>query len=205
MSVLDGVSQCWWLNKTCVINWDAWAAGGTLLAVVVALISSKTALREASRIREEERLRVSAAEHEKAVATAVVLDQEIYLLGSEIRRVKHGIAEMLPLTDGHEVARWLRREMPKDPLPMLTRVADRLERYGTHDSARLLIVLSSWYTLRDPVDPAKYQISETEVLGGDIHSIYRAFGVFLDKLREARIVTMRWASEIRPDLPPTDW
>ncbi|WP_313242069.1 hypothetical protein [Stenotrophomonas sp.] len=37
MSMLDGVSQCWWLSETCVVNWDAWAAVGTMLAVVVAL------------------------------------------------------------------------------------------------------------------------------------------------------------------------
>jgi len=37
MSMLEGVSQCWWLSSTCAVNWDAWSAIGTLLAVVVAL------------------------------------------------------------------------------------------------------------------------------------------------------------------------
>lgn len=35
--MLDGVSQCWWLNKTCEINWDAWAAIGTVAAVFAAV------------------------------------------------------------------------------------------------------------------------------------------------------------------------
>lgn len=37
MAMLDGVSQCWWLNKTCEINWDAWAAIGTVAAVFAAV------------------------------------------------------------------------------------------------------------------------------------------------------------------------
>lgn len=37
MSMLDGMSQCWWLSPTCVVNWDAWAAVGTCAAVLVAL------------------------------------------------------------------------------------------------------------------------------------------------------------------------
>ncbi|PPU41205.1 hypothetical protein [Xanthomonas arboricola] len=40
MGMLDGVSQCWWLSKNCVVNWDAWAAIGTLAAVAVALLMS---------------------------------------------------------------------------------------------------------------------------------------------------------------------
>jgi len=34
MSMLDGVSQCWWLSKTCVVNWNAWSAAGAIAAVV---------------------------------------------------------------------------------------------------------------------------------------------------------------------------
>ncbi len=53
MGVLDklsamksGFSQCWLLSETCEINWDAWAAFGTLAAVVVALrIANKDKLR----------------------------------------------------------------------------------------------------------------------------------------------------------------
>ncbi|SNT81621.1 hypothetical protein [Stenotrophomonas sp. CC120222-04] len=39
MSMLDGMSQCWWLSETCVVNWDAWAAVGTCAAVLVALFA----------------------------------------------------------------------------------------------------------------------------------------------------------------------
>lgn len=39
MSMLDGMSQCWWLSQTCVVNWDAWAAVGTCAAVLVALFA----------------------------------------------------------------------------------------------------------------------------------------------------------------------
>lgn len=39
MSMLDGVSQCWWLSETCVVNWDAWAAIGTVAAVFTAVFA----------------------------------------------------------------------------------------------------------------------------------------------------------------------
>lgn len=39
MSMLDGVSQCWWLSETCVVNWDAWAAIGTVAAVFAAVFA----------------------------------------------------------------------------------------------------------------------------------------------------------------------
>ncbi|KAA9003513.1 hypothetical protein FJU31_04205 [Stenotrophomonas cyclobalanopsidis] len=37
MSFSDGISECWWLSETCVINWDAWASIGTVAGVVTAL------------------------------------------------------------------------------------------------------------------------------------------------------------------------
>lgn len=37
MSMLDGVSQCWLLSQTCVVNWNAWAAVGTVAAVFTAI------------------------------------------------------------------------------------------------------------------------------------------------------------------------
>ncbi|MGE8282845.1 MAG: hypothetical protein ACN6PX_03135 [Stenotrophomonas lactitubi] len=37
MSMLDGVSQCWWLSKSCAVNWNAWAAIGTVAAVFAAI------------------------------------------------------------------------------------------------------------------------------------------------------------------------
>lgn len=39
MSILDGVSQCWWLSEKCVVNWDAWAAIGTVAAVFAAVFA----------------------------------------------------------------------------------------------------------------------------------------------------------------------
>jgi len=39
MSMLEGVSQCWLLSETCVVNWDAWAAVGTVAAVFAAVFA----------------------------------------------------------------------------------------------------------------------------------------------------------------------
>ncbi|AZM72875.1 hypothetical protein C9397_14425 [Xanthomonas vasicola pv. vasculorum] len=37
MGMLDGVSQCWWLSRYCIVNWDAWAAIATAVGVCTAL------------------------------------------------------------------------------------------------------------------------------------------------------------------------
>ncbi|MCC4613619.1 hypothetical protein LL963_16230 [Xanthomonas campestris pv. esculenti] len=54
MGMRDGVSQCWWLSKNCVVNWDAWSAVGTLLAVCVAITIS---LVDAKRRRQDQESR----------------------------------------------------------------------------------------------------------------------------------------------------
>lgn len=38
MSWVEGLSPCWELSSSCYVNWDAWAAIGTALAVGVALL-----------------------------------------------------------------------------------------------------------------------------------------------------------------------
>lgn len=51
MSMLDGVSQCWWLSRDCVVWWDAWAVAVGLIVggatVVVAYRSWLTSNRAA--------------------------------------------------------------------------------------------------------------------------------------------------------------
>ena len=37
MNWLNGVSECWLLSSTCSIHWEAWAAIGSLAAVLAAL------------------------------------------------------------------------------------------------------------------------------------------------------------------------
>lgn len=39
MSVLDGLSECWWLSSTCSLDWDAVASVGTVVGVLVALFA----------------------------------------------------------------------------------------------------------------------------------------------------------------------
>lgn len=50
MSMLDGVSQCWWLSETCAVNWDAWSAVGTVFAAVVALVLALVAYKQSESI-----------------------------------------------------------------------------------------------------------------------------------------------------------
>lgn len=38
MDMINGVSECWWLSRTCRIDWSAWSAIGSAAAVFVALI-----------------------------------------------------------------------------------------------------------------------------------------------------------------------
>lgn len=194
-------------------NWADWAAvvvgalaaGGTVWAVVVAMRSSRTAIDEARRMREEDREHQLRVEHDRAVAMAIVLDHELFMLGSEINRIVQELVEKIGDTNRRAIAVWLQREVPKDPLPMLSRFAMNMDHYGKEDASELLSILSSWHTLRDPMDENRYEDWEDIQLEKDLMAISRAFRVFLEKLRSGRIVTMTWASQVRPDLPPTDW
>lgn len=38
MEFFDALSNCWWLGKQCVPEWDAWAAGAAFVAVVATVI-----------------------------------------------------------------------------------------------------------------------------------------------------------------------
>ncbi|MEJ6328610.1 hypothetical protein Q2B95_08075 [Stenotrophomonas maltophilia] len=49
MSMLDGVSQCWWLSERCTVNWDAWSAVGTVAAVFAAVFAPSIQRRLARR------------------------------------------------------------------------------------------------------------------------------------------------------------
>ncbi|ALA82127.1 hypothetical protein I5U59_04225 [Stenotrophomonas maltophilia] len=39
MSIFDGLSECWLLGETCVVNWEAWSAIGTVTAVFAAVLA----------------------------------------------------------------------------------------------------------------------------------------------------------------------
>jgi hypothetical protein len=183
----------------------AMAAAGTIWAVVVAMKSSRTAIDEARRMRLEDREQRLAAEHDRAVAMAIVLDHELFMLGSEINRVSYELEEGFGKINLWNMAQSLEREMPKDPLPMLSRFAMNLDYYGKVDASELLSILSSWHTLRDPIDTKKYEDWEARQLQEDLRGVHDAFRVFLQKVRAGREITMRWAQSVRSDLPATDW
>lgn len=73
MSMLDGISQCWWLSETCKVDWTAWAAIATFFAAAVALFVGLAPMREARAARS--RLAIAALKLLLAEAT----DQAFFL------------------------------------------------------------------------------------------------------------------------------
>lgn len=67
MSILDGVSQCWWLSSTCSVDWDAVSAVGTVAAVAVALVVAGAQGRKEKRAQRS-RARWVALELRKSIA-----------------------------------------------------------------------------------------------------------------------------------------
>ncbi|MBA0449363.1 hypothetical protein D7Y61_18855 [Stenotrophomonas maltophilia] len=192
--------------------WDAWsvavavvAAGATLWAVVVAMRTSRTALDEARRMRDEDRHARAKAERDKAVARAIVLDHEIYMLGGEIRELVEFLSGPMPRVDPAEALAFAFKAMPSDPLPMLTRFADDLEAFGTEGAASLLSALSSWYINRTLLDLSRFENLTLDEVATDLASVTRAFRTFLDVLREARMVTEHWATRGQGGLAETDF
>lgn len=181
------------------------AAGATLWAVLVAMRTSSNAVEEARRMRQEDRHARTKAERDKAVARAIVLDHELCLLGGEIRRIADGLADPISQADPVRARNWAAKQMPTDPLPMLTRFADDLEAFGTEGAADLLTVLSSWYVNRTLLEESRFAGEEAAQIGRDLASIESAFRTFLALLRVARNLTHHWATEGKGGLAETDF
>lgn len=181
------------------------AAGATLWAVVVAMRTSSTAVEEARRMRQEDRHVRTKAERDRAVARAIVLDHELYILGGEIRRIADGLAAPVSQADPVQARTWAAKQMPVNPLPMLTRFADDLDAFGTEGAADLLSALSSWYVNRTLLEESRFDGEEAPQIGRDLVSIVSAFRTFLAVLRVARNLTHHWATEGKGGLAETDF
>ncbi|MCJ8032904.1 hypothetical protein MU462_14470, partial [Staphylococcus aureus] len=199
------VSQCWVLSKSCVVNWDAWAAVGTVLAVVVALLTSQSASREAKRVRSEQSIASAAAARDRAVSRLLVLDQELFMFGGEIARIKRGIRPDAVAVNSESVGAWIRSQLPDEPLQMLQRFAGDLDAIGKQESAILISVLASWYALRNELRATHWEDADASIGGQAVSTTIGAYDSLLEAIREARTITMKWASEVRDGLPETDF
>ncbi|WP_143576657.1 hypothetical protein [Stenotrophomonas maltophilia] len=80
MSMLDGVSQCWWLSNKCFVDWEAWSAIGTFFAAFLAL---QISLREQRRRREEAL--------ERALGLSTLLEPDVQEWHERIRKLRSHI------------------------------------------------------------------------------------------------------------------
>lgn len=181
------------------------AAGATLWAVVVAMRTSSTAVEEARRMRQEDRDARIRAERDRAVARAIVLDHELYILGGEILRIASGLASPAAKAAPVQMRAWAYKQLPADPLPMLTRFADDLDAFGTQGASDLLSALSSWYINRTLLDEARTEGLPSSGIHEDLVAVEGAFRTFLDVLRVARSLTLEWASQGIEGLAETDF
>ncbi|UYB52169.1 hypothetical protein OCJ37_19755 [Xanthomonas sp. AM6] len=197
-------------------DWGSWAdwaavviaaiaAGATFWAVLVAMRTSRTAVDEARRMRDEDRAARLQADKDRAVARAIVLDHELYVLGGEIRRIADVLSHPEALKDPVATAAWAAKQMPVDPLPMLTRFAGDLDAFGAGGAAKLLSALSSWYVNRTFLDQGRFQEDSALQIADDLRSIALAFETFLEVLRSARELTLHWATDGKGDLAETDF
>ncbi|PJL03976.1 hypothetical protein B9Y85_01910 [Stenotrophomonas maltophilia] len=85
MSMMDGVSQCWLLSRSCVIDWDAWSAiataAATGLALALALKETKARHRKAKHDALRSKIALYPHVHEAQAA--------VTSLGSVIRADAH--------------------------------------------------------------------------------------------------------------------
>jgi hypothetical protein len=110
MSVLDGVSQCWSLSRSCGVDWEAWSAIGTFFAAFLAL---RISLNELRRRREEalERalglstllepdvnewhMRIRALRNEIRLDHAQAIKESFDVEGGDVLQVPHSVRENL--------------------------------------------------------------------------------------------------------------
>lgn len=156
-------------------------------------------------MRDEDREHRAEGERLRAVARAIAFDHEFFSLGGLLFEIHKQLDpeefESQPL----DALKWLIEELPKNPMPILTRFAGELDAFGPKDSSTLLGVVSGWNAVglpSDPIDVEGYDDAQAVRL---LHAMKGGLAVFLDHLRDARQVTMRWVAEVKSDVPATDW
>jgi len=98
MSMIDGISQCWWLSKSCAVDWNAWAAiataAATLLALALALKEARARHRKSKHDAMRSKIALYPHVHEAQAAVAslgsvIGAETQLHLqnIEYEIRRV----------------------------------------------------------------------------------------------------------------------
>ncbi|WP_159095108.1 hypothetical protein [Stenotrophomonas sp. ZAC14A_NAIMI4_1] len=99
MGIIDGISECWWISQSCVVDWDAWAAiataAATMLALTLALKETRARRRKARHDALRSKIALYPHVHEaQAAVTALgaVIGPDIQVIlpniEYEIRRVQ---------------------------------------------------------------------------------------------------------------------
>lgn len=89
MGMLDGISQCWWLSETCVIDWTAWSAIATCAAVVAALLVGVLPIRHARKVRKTQMRVLAKVAVDDLFIQEVNLRAAMLIPAANIERVDH--------------------------------------------------------------------------------------------------------------------
>ncbi|MCD9086214.1 hypothetical protein [Stenotrophomonas sp. SY1] len=194
-------------------NWADWAgvivaliaAVATICAVRVALRTSREAVNEAKRIRDQDRVHNADAARSRAEARMIVMDHELYVLGGKLKRIKDSLSPAVLSGDPARLGRWIRGQVPSSPLPMLERYAGEVDSIGKEDAAVLLSILAGWYAMQDELRAVHWDSPDTFDIEDVQSATCGAYEMILDIMRDGREVTRKWSQRIRPNLPDTDF
>lgn len=148
-SRMDFPHWCYPLSRTCLIDWEAWAAIGTFLAVFVAMFEIVRQNKLMRKTNEEAHQREIERDASVASRLALSLDHELFRYGNEMVAIVNSLTRDQVTKDPLAAIQFIHDNFPTDPLPLLTRFTDQLGVFGVKNGARLTHILGTWYSIAE--------------------------------------------------------
>lgn len=199
-----GITFC--PNEVAVGDLATWlAAIATLAAVWVALATSRRALSEIKRARDEDRALSKVASDAVAARLSVVFHSELFLLGESLKELLRSL-ESQDLADN---PRWMIETMkyllPTSGLSLLRQFSDKLDVFDRETAAQLLIVISFWNFILEAPSANTLEDAPPEVLliARDHTIVTIRNGI--NEIASAIFLTAPLAAKVRNNLPVFEW
>lgn len=136
-----------------MIDWEAWAAIGTLLAVCVAVWASRSGNRLIERDRKQRREDATAVVQATAARLALSLDYELYRYGNDLVQLANDLTTKSIWANPMGAVRHCHESLRRDALPLMNRFIDQLGTFGPSGAAQLTHVVATYHSLLEMAVP----------------------------------------------------
>lgn len=183
MEFLQGLTDLCWLGPTCKADWNAWAALGTLAAVLYAVFASRIAFNHALKLQKRahadsldlqgrEWIRQDMQRKIRTARLANLFHRDIVYAARALTLALANLEPRRFATFGDDGPSYLLESLPKNQLRNVERFAGELDGFEDRDALALLTALVSWQDFSDGVTVPKHHltIQRAQLLAANIRT-----------------------------------